>query len=211
VLPVKMNIGIHAGLSYNSINFGNSTKSDYSPGSNMGMRLTLENAFTWEENISFSADFTLQWFSNYHLYKVREFSSQITYNDVEYDLVPEGSIYGVTSVDVNIETLSLKIPFCVNYHFSKARLRPKVGIGFINMLVISQNTDFVYHDFYYEFNRSIPVYHFGFRGKIGLDYQLKNEHSIYFDLNYDYTQSANINAILRFRNNLFAFNLGYTL
>lgn len=51
----------------------------------------------------------------------------------------------------------------------------------------------------------------GIVGRVGCKYALKNNHTIYTDLNIDYSRNLNISQFLRLTNNLYSLTLGYTL
>ncbi|HET7734130.1 MAG TPA: hypothetical protein VFK73_09860 [Paludibacter sp.] len=212
IKPIHVNKSVHAGVSINTINFGDEVISNYGLGSLFGFRLELENALNWQENLSIVLDFTLQRLTNYKLRANEDYTSyRIKYNNVDYTLNnnKEPALTIRQSLDVNIKTIALKIPFSINYTFSKGKIRPYIGTGIENTFIVSQNKDFIYKHFYNEFNRSIPVYQVGVVEKAGSKYMLKNNQFIYAELNYELNKSLNINQFLRFTNNLFSITLGY--
>jgi opacity protein-like surface antigen len=217
IKPIKPVFGIHAGMSLNKLNFGLSLISDYSIGSQIGCKLVLENIFIWPENMNIGIDFTLQFLNNYRL---SENSSEygyesIKYNSQEYKIyhnVNEPNIYNYkTALDVNIKTILLKIPITMNYSFAKTKFKPFVGGGFLNVIAISQNKDLVLARYNVQNQKTIPAYNFGLIGKAGAKYTLQNNHSIYLELNYEWSQNFNSDETLKFSNNSFAFMVGYTL
>ncbi len=206
---VHLNVGIHAGLSWNSFNFGDRITTDYSLGKAIGLRLELENVIAWQENINFIFDFTFQQFTNYTLKPNGRDIYGIAYNNIRYNLTSVGSVRNkVEELDVNMELTTLKIPLSINYLFTKGKISPYAGFGVVNTIVLSQNKDFIYQKFHNEFDKSIPIYHFGLIGKLGSKFKIRNKHIVYFDLNYEHTQTNNANQFLRFKNDLFSFNLG---
>ncbi|HEY6913531.1 MAG TPA: hypothetical protein VI413_02555 [Paludibacter sp.] len=212
IKPIHVNKSVHAGVSINTINFGDEIISNYGLGSLFGFRLELENALNWQENLSIVLDFTLQRLTNYKLRANDNYMSyRIKYNNVDYTLSNNREPYMTIrqSLDVNIKTIALKIPFSINYTFSKGKIRPYIGTGIENTFIVSQNNDFIYKHFYNEFNRSIPVYQVGVVEKAGSKYMLKNNQFIYAELNYELNKSLNINQFLRFTNNLFSITFGY--
>lgn len=209
--PIHINWGLHTGLSVNTMDFGTYTTTNYGLGNLLGCRLEFENVIDWQENLNFVLDFTFQRFTNYELSQIKDRSySRILYNNTAY-ILTNNNIYSteVKYLDVNINTIALKIPLTMNYIFSKSNIRPYIGAGFINMFILSQNKDFIYRLFYDEFNNSIPTYHLGLVGKVGCKYMLQNKQSIYAELNFEHTESMNINELLQLKNNLSSFIVGY--
>lgn len=201
---------VHTGLSLNKINFGDRTISDYRSGGFIGYRLEFENVLDWDRNISFAVDFNFQRFSNYKLTETKGNVSEILYNNVLSVLGPPTSYKTTgTSLDVNIKTVGLKIPITVIKTFSKGSTRPYIAAGILNMIKLSQNKDFIYYDFYNELEKSIPVYHLGLTGRTGFKKMFKNNQAMYFELNYEYSQSMNVNEFYNFFTNSFSMNLGY--
>jgi len=84
-------------------------------------------------------------------------------------------------------------------------------VGISNTIVLSQNKEFIYLTLVQKYNQSIPTYSMGIVGRAGCKYALKNNHTIYTDLNIDYSQNFNTNEFLRLNNNLYSFTIGYTL
>lgn len=212
--PIHVIWGIQAGVSWNKFSFGEETESGGSPGILLGGKLEFENIIDWQENLSFEVDATLQRFTKYHLTEVgKSYYSHIIYNDIEYTLTNNqylNSYYeGIYDLEVNIKTTTLKIPFILKYTLLKGNIKPYVGIGYINSIVLSQNQGFIYQRFYSVINKSIPLYHRGFLGRVGTSIGLQNGHSACLELNFEHTASMNINQQLRFYNNLFSLSLGY--
>jgi len=193
IKPVHVNFGLHIGESINRFNFGDQIISNYSLSNYLGCRFEFENILNYAENLFLQVDFTFQNFSKYN------FKNQNQY------------AYAYIKNNIDLKAVALKIPVVVNYTFSKGKVRPSLGLGISNTVVLSQNKDFNYAPFYNEFNKSIPTYSMGIVGRVGCKYLLKNKHALYSDLNIDYSRTLNINQYLRLTNNLFSFSMGYTL
>jgi hypothetical protein len=157
-------------------------------------------------------DFTFQRFSTYKLNETDNYYANITYNNINYFLDNKYRDVGyIKSLNVDIKTIALKIPFTVNYTFSNGNVRPYIGGGFLNMFILAQNKDFIYQSFYQEnFGKSIPFYHFGLTGKVGTKKMFTYNHFLYLELAYEYSQNMNVNHFLQFRNNLFSITAGYS-
>jgi hypothetical protein len=198
---IRVKWGLHFGESINTFNFGNRFVTNYSISSFLGCRLKFENVLDWAENISFSTDFTFQRFSKYELHEIN-YTSIIKYNNTMYYL------YTDDRLNVDLMTTVLKVPVAVNYIFSRGNVRPYISLGISNTFILSQNKDFVYLDFYNHFNKSIPTFLLGLTGRAGVEFILKNKHSIYSEINSDYTQNAKTGAFL-FSNKMYSLTIGY--
>jgi hypothetical protein len=194
--------GFHFGESMNSFNFGDRFATNYGISTFAGSRIKIENAFNWEENISFSADITFHRFSKYELHQI-SYNSIVVYNNLEYTISPGSKL------NVDLELTALKIPITVNYTFYRGKVRPYIGLGLSNTFILSQNKNFIYRDFYNSFKKSVPSnLILGLVGKIGSEFIFKNTQSIYFDISMDYSQNSQTGAFL-FTNKLFSITTGY--
>jgi len=210
IKPIHVNFGLHIGESINRFNFGDEIISNYSLSNYLGCRFEFENIINYAENLSLQVDFTVQNFSNYNFKDENQYA-YISYEGVSYTILKDSYVEGLKNININLKAVALKFPVVVNYTFSKGKVRPSLGLGISNTVVVSQNKDFIYTTFYNEFNKSIPTYSMGIIGRAGCKYILKNKHAIYSDLNIDYSQTLNINQFLRLTNNLYSFTIGYTL
>ena len=209
IKPIHVNFGVQIGESMNRFNFGDELLSDYSLSSSIGCRLEFENIVGYAENLSVQMDFTLQQFSKYNLKDIYNFTT-LTYNGQYYTIFNKKYNEDVQNINVDLKAVVFRLPVVVNYTFSKGKIRPYLGIGVSNNFVLSQNKDFVYLAFYNQYKQSIPTYSLGFLGRAGCKYALKNNHTLYADLNIDYSQSLNTNQFLKLTNNLYSLNIGYT-
>lgn len=213
IKPVKWNLGFHAGISMNKLDFGGYMVTNFGLGTFIGGRLELENVLIWQERFSFSFDLTLQRYAEY-TFSATELSktTQIRYQNKDYELSknPVNSLLNRSSLDANIELYTLKAPLVVNYQFSKKKIRPYIGFGFDNMIVLHESKEFVYPLFNDYYKKNYPTYHFGFIGKTGAKYLLRNQHFLYFELSYEYLTNLNINQFYRLTNNSFSLLLGYS-
>ncbi|MEI7526575.1 MAG: hypothetical protein WCJ95_19670 [Mariniphaga sp.] len=223
--PLRLHAGLYAGYTLNTIKFGgrlttshsanypttygNQLVSNYVSGFLLGFRFEFENIFSSFEHASLLFDVAVQNYTKYHLTETGDYDL-ITYNGKEYILSRFPVSGRQTSLDVNINTWAIKVPLMLNYTFLKGKARPYVNAGFLNMFLISQNKDFNVDRFTAEYGKSIPTYHFGFTGAAGVKMVFKNKHYLFFDLSYEYSQSANVWPDLRFVCNQFGFKGGFS-
>ena len=216
-----LNVDVYAGASLSKVGFAGVLVSDFAPGYLFGVRLDLVNAMVWAKNLSFSIGLALQ---NRSAITLRAISSikqgtdisdenYVTYQGIEYCIsnLPPYS-YGikmVNSLDVNLKTVLLKIPISIHYTFSRGIVRPGIGVGLIQMFVLTQNKEFINEVFYARFGRSIPLYHIGITGDFNLDIMLKNGHPLFLNVAYDYTTTMEVNELYRFTDQMFSLTIGY--
>jgi len=213
-VPIHVNLGVQIGESLNRFSFGDRLFSNYGLSSSIGFRAEFENVINYAENLSIQLDVTLQQFSKYNLtYDLKDkFQTAVIKYYGQYYMISNDSYDGdIKDMDVDLKAVVLKLPVVVNYTFSKGKIRPYLGLGISNNIVLSQNKEFQYQSFYYEYKQSIPTYSLGFIGRAGCKYALKNNHAIYADLNIDSSQNLNINQLLKLTNNLYSLTVGYTL
>ena len=214
VKPLHVVLGVHAGQSVNSLNFGDRSKTNFVIGNLVGFKVEFENAFSWKENFSFVIDFNLNSLNKCQLTSTsNNYSTTVNYNNTRYRLVKNLWSYSgqeeTNRIDVDLKTYMLRIPLTLNYALSKGKVRPYIGLGIINTIVLSQNKDFIHQDMYAEYNQSIPTYQVGLVGRIGSKYMLTNKQALYAELNYEYSQNLNMNQFLRLSSNLISLTVGY--
>lgn len=194
--------GLHFGKAVNTFNFGDRFVTNYNITSYIGCRFKFENVLDWAENVSFTTEITFQKFSKYELREIN-YNELVFYNDQRY-ILNEGD-----KLNVDLKMTVLKVPITVNYVFSHRKVRPYINIGLSNAFVLAQNKDFIFSTFYTYFNKSVPIYSIlGFVGRAGCEFGFKNGHSIYFDIDLDYTQNSKC-AVLIFTNKMYSLTLGY--
>ncbi len=201
---LETSFGVFAGVFRNTLDFGY-VESGIGSGIILGTRLMIENPFLWSERISISADLTL---SSYRRYELRsnELHRSITYNGVNYRVYKNGPD---TTLNVNLKTYALKIPVSIQYNLGNKRISPYIGAGLLNVFIIKQNKDFVYHLYEERFGHSIPIYHVGFQGKLGAKYKLKNGGSAFIEMHYEISENLDANEFLRLKNTSLSFVAGY--
>lgn len=136
--PIHVNLGFQIGESYNRFNFGDELISDYSLSSSLGCRVEFENIISYYENLSLQVDFTVQKFSKYNFIEKNKFTT-LSYNGAYYTIYDETYPNEQKNIDIDLNAVVLKFPIVVNYTFSKGRIRPYLGLGVSNTVVLSQN------------------------------------------------------------------------
>lgn len=201
--------GLHFGESINSVNFGDKWVSNYGISSFLGCRIKFENVLDWAENVSFSTDITFHRFSKYELHAINynlitsHYDYSIEYNNQKYNYNNDARL------NVDLKVIALKVPITVNYFFSRGKVRPYVSLGISNTFILSQNKDFIYTVFYNYFNKSIPAnLILGFVGRVGIEFMLKNDHSIYSDINLDNTKNSQNGGFI-LTNKMYSLTIGY--
>ncbi len=209
--PTRITISVQAGESINSLNWGGELASDFGFSTFVGCRFDFQNLFIYSENLSFVLDVNLQQYSDYNIRDIRE-SAALSYNGKNYRIYNEKyqEHYYTKNLHVDLNTVVLKIPVVFNYIFSKGKIKPYVGFGLSNTIVLSQNKDLKITAFYDEYKKSIPTYLIGFLGRAGCKYDLKNNHAVYADLSFDFSENMNLNQILRLSNTICSLTAGYT-
>jgi hypothetical protein len=195
--------GIQFGQTLVKLNFADRFITKDGINSFFGFRFKFENVLDWTENVSFSADVTLQRVSKCEIQQ-KNYTNVLKYNGVYYDLGPGNKM------DVDLKALLLKIPLTVNYYFSQGKIRPYINLGISNTFVLSQNKDFQYLDWIDHFNgKSMPTrLILGFVGKAGAEFVIKNNHTIFTDFGYDFSTNAETGAMV-FENTMYSFTIGY--
>ncbi len=212
--PMHLQKVIYAGFLLDKLRFYETVTSGFSLGYQVGCRFKLENIYQWNEKLSISFDFALLYYSSFHLKAHKSYDSYITYQGTPYDLrlnAPASSSYGFVfcnTLDVKTKTMALNIPLSLDYTFSKGGTRPYAGIGLVNMLVITQNKDFVFQRFYDIYKKTFPVYNYGVQARGGISFVQKNNNEISLELDLEWTH--NIETGLTTANNIFVKSgIGY--
>jgi hypothetical protein len=219
VKPIRVNLGVFIGSSTNNLNFGDRLITDTRMEYNLGIRTEFANIINWSEHTSLTIDFSIQRLSDYKFTKkVNSFETGdgvIKYNGqnyrIAYPSVDLNPSFYQTSVTIDLKALVLKVPILFNQSFYLGKTRPYIGAGMQNMFIPTQNKDFVYDLFYKEYGKSIPSYLYGFIGQAGVKYELKNNHSLFFELNYENNISPHMTNYLRLHYTSCSFALGYSL
>jgi len=195
ILPLKVNLGVYAGISYNDFKFNAANFTDKRSGGFVGLAVEFENIFFSQERITLNTGLAAQYFSTYSFN-----TDEFIYHDIPY-------VKKQVS-DMNMKAFTIKIPVTINYIFTQTRLRPYIGGGITNMFFLSQNKEIYISDFNEYYGKPIPLYHLGIIGSAGLKYKLKKSHSVFVEFSYEKIQNMNINAMLRMHNETISFRAG---
>lgn len=209
---VSFRSSVLVGPTLNSFNFGNRMKSNFGLGYMIGYRLTAENIFDWNQNYSLNVDFVVQGFTHYTFKAIENYAGRIDYDGASYYLY-KNPTYSIETgmVEANIKTLMGKFPISLNYTLTRGKVRPKIGLGISQMVVIHQDKNFTYQFFENELGSTFPKYMIGLNAAFGLDVPLNNDHLFMFNLSYEYMESTNLNEILRLQTNFFNMAFTYSL
>ncbi len=150
----------------------------------------------------------LQNISAYNLYAYPGHEDYPVYNNgVRYTLSP----YNNPISRVDFKAIALRFPVTYNYQFLMSKISAFAGVGFANMLILHQNKDLWIYKFHYEFGQSIPIYHLGLLVKTGAKFNFSNDHFLFVEMSYEFTQNLNINEFLRLSDNCISITFGYSL
>ena len=186
--PLRLELGIHGGYHINSFRMACSgMHSDRRTGNFVGLRMELHNGFDFLEKLSMMLDLNFYKFSDYHLTSYLPLTSPM---------------------DVNINTLSLNAPILITWNFRLGgSIRPYAGAGMVNMLILSQNRDFIVEPFYTNFGKTIPTYHYGVIGRTGTKIKTGNSTLVYLEASIHQTKNPRP-ALMWFVSNVFSINAG---
>jgi len=196
--PIKLHLGIMVGASLNSFDFQKGY-TNYAFGSLMGLKLELENLFFNSKQSLLQVGLVMNKFSTYTFY-LRD-NYYFYYND-KY-------ITSAKTEGVDINTYALKIPVTYNYLLSLGKIRPYIGVGLDNTLLLSQNKNLYIN--YFAKDASFPIWSTGFVANTGVRSMMKNGHFFSMELSYEYTRSLIANPLFGLQNSIFSLSAGYTL
>jgi len=194
--PVKINLGVFAGVSYNDFKFNTANFTDKRAVGFAGCVVEIENLFFSLERITLNTGLAAQYLTTY------------TFNTDNY--ISQNVVFMKKQVsDMNMKAFTIKIPVMINYIFTQTRLRPYLGGGITNMFFLTQNKDIYITDYNEYYGQPVPLYHLGIVGTAGLKYKLKDAHSVFAEFSYEKIQNMNMNEILRMHNKTISFRAGY--
>jgi len=216
--PVIINLGVDAGSSITKFDFGRKLVSDNNLCPIIGASMKISNIFYDVENffIQFGAEF--HYLSNVIL-KINDNNTQnelITYHDIRYyvnknkDLTVINDYNLVTKFEIDLKTLSLRIPMTFGYMFNTNKnFKPYLGAGLNSMIVLNQNKEFIYNSFFDEYGKSVPSTLFGYKIESGCKIRIFNT-DILLQLAYNHFLNLNnINEFLRLNIDEFSLKIGY--
>lgn len=212
---------VAGGPSFSSLNFGLISDTDFGSGFYGGVGVELRGFSMWVEKFSVSLDMVLNRNTQYTIKSVNnDIGVPITYEGEYYILAKDRTATFIGNNDiqasvfdeaqVNINPMTLKFPVLINYYFSKGSLAPYVGLGGLIAFEISQNDDFIYHYYLDNLGKSIPTTSFGFAGRFGLAFRLKDGKELAFETNFDQTRSTNHNRSFRLQRQTFTSGLVFS-
>ncbi|HPE54823.1 MAG TPA: hypothetical protein PK904_00375 [Bacteroidales bacterium] len=183
VNPLELRIGFNVGLARNKINFGYRVKSDiFESGFEGGLSLRLKNFLPNNERFWIQSGLFLNTQNKYtlvHNPNIDE-SNVVQYNGLRYyvnnsrDQYVDSNQYLVSSLEVELKMISLKIPVAFNYSILMGTVRPYFGFGLNNLIILHSNRDFLYEDFAEKYGEKLPVYQPGIHLEAGIDWHILN-------------------------------------
>lgn len=192
VKPIKLCLGFNGGLSLTKFVFNEEAFTNYGLSEQIGVELEIENLFFSFEQAKVKTGLILNRYNNYTFT-----GNHFWYNDY---------YAGKYTIPVDLKTVSLKLPVTFNYEFSFGKIRPYLGVGIMNMFILTENSKMgaVHSSDYGNF---LPFFLGGYTALIGAKYMLPNNHNFHIELNFDNTwkQFSTIQV------NHFSFLGGYTL
>lgn len=213
---LKFNYGFDASTALSKLYFGNDLESNFSTIISAGAHISLSPILFSDEKLNLQLDVVFQkYLGNYSLVSKTDGYTYVIYNDINYYINKEENrqiftnYYKVKKLDVDMNIVAIKFPLSFNYTFLISRLRPYVGIGFSNMIIISQNKNFIYPNTYDECEKSIPTFFIGGIGNIGLKYRLTEDNDLYFGCSYEQLFTSNANKSCRLIDEQINFKIGY--
>lgn len=209
-VKLKWNFTAFLGYGYAQIDLGSELKSNVSGSPTFGGRVELGNFLPWTERISVSLDVSFQNYSTT--------SFAILYDEsIRFSLDGEDFVYvnnrfydnRKEELHADIDMTVLKLPISLFYAFGENKIKPYLGIGMMNQIVLSQNEDFLYDRFVDVFGKTIPSYQIGVAASFGTKFFLNANQAINLELNYEYASNLNINKSLKLKSSVFGVKLGF--
>ena len=198
-VPVKVSLSLYAGIVYSNFHLSNTNYSDNRVSVYPGFRVEIKNFIFSDERIKILTGFSFHHFSNYTFHLDADWDNTYVYHNVSYQN---------TVKDVDLNASAFRIPVSVNYSFSLSKFQPYLGVGFSNLVIISQNKNFYLNNIYDYYGQSLPTYSFGFVVDAGINFKLNNKHYLFFDLNFEPYQNFNINSFCRLQNQFISSQFG---
>jgi len=192
------------------IDLGTELKANASGSPTFGARVEMRNFLPWSNRISASLDLSFQNYSTESFAIKKGETIWFTLDGVDYQYVND-DFYDdwKDELQADLNMTVMKLPISVLCSFGNGKVRPFLGVGWMNQFVISQNKDFLYKRFVDEFDKTVPTYHFGFVGNLGTKFYFNNNRALLFELNYESTANSNINESLKLVNKVYGVKLGF--
>ena len=199
IKPVQVHFYVVGGIAFNQFKIENSF-STYNPGALLGCKFDFENLFFSNEQSSLQLGLNFQQYANYTFYTKRQ--SYYSTNIITEKLGKS-----------NFNTTAVKIPITYNYTFSLGKIRPYIGGGINNIIVLSRNKDFTILPYYLNDGISNALRdQIGIIGMAGYKYMLNKKHILKLELSYEYSFSTNIvDNFNRLYNSNFSLIFEYSL
>jgi len=194
VTPIKMNISVVGGISFNTLSFGTLSRTDFQLSPQLGCKFEFENLFFSSEQSTINIGLLMQKYSRYNRsnYQYGEFTTFINKDNID------------------VKAIALKVPIAYNYTFSSSKIRPYIGVGFMNTFILRQNKS-LSGNFMIPAGKTFTFYQLGAIGVAGIKYRLKNKHIFNTELNYEYSKDLSTNRFTSLMSNSISLSIGYEL
>lgn len=209
----SLQFGLVTGYSMNQYNFGSKLITDIGNGYQLGLQLEFKKILFSNEKLGLTLGFVLEKDNRYTLSKFDKndiYNERVTYYGIEYTINSNPDIFSVSSLDVDIDLLSLNIPILFNYYHDLKKVTLFAGGGLSNRFALKQNKEFKYNDFYYQYGNSINTFLIGGTANLGVQYKLNSSHGLQLSVHGDYLIDPRaLNQFLRLKVSQLSFRLGY--
>lgn len=192
------------------IDLGSELKANTSGSPTFGARVEMSNFLPWSNRVSFSLDLSFQNYSTESFSIL--YDEQIRFSLDGEDFVFINNRFYENSTDemqADLDMTVMKLPISLLYNFGKEKVKPYLGVGLMNQIVLSQNTDFLYDRFVEVFGKTVPTYQMGVVASLGSKFFINANKAILLEFNYEYTSNLNINKSLKLKNSLYGLKLGF--
>lgn len=212
--PFQVQYGLAAGYTLSNYNFGSQLITNFGSGAQFGLTINIKDFIPSNERFELNFNFLLEKDFRFTLTNHEKNNNEneyVSYQGEDFILNSTPGTLNIKELDVSLNTLGIKFPLIVNYNIDYNNFTLQAGLGVNNKLLLNQNKDFKYQEFFDQYGRSINTYFFGGIGTLGLKYQTKS--SKYYTLNLTaekLTAPRAVNQILRLTTTQFSISVGHS-
>ena len=215
-------LGVHAGSSWNSLNLGGTTYSDFSRGLTFGLKFGYQS-FNFLENlgvytgINFEKTFTYT-FPAANSAEVRGITNSGAYIDYQEEryyfrngTIRYGLVGELDELKADIDLEKLTIPVVFTYRLNNGSIKPYIGIGMINEFTLAQNDDFRYQYTYSSLGQTISNYAIGFIGIVGAQHEIGEKGMLVLEAGFSRSSNIDTNQFYKVSQSSIPLTLGYVI